>query len=106
MAYIIANFPGGTLSSTKFVLDESDSLSIGRSPENHITEGGHGLSRRHALITYYDKIPVLRDLGSSNGTYVNGKAITRPIILMNSDRIVCGELELRYYDDDDDDDDE
>ncbi len=81
------------------VLREGEEVSIGRAPENTLTEGGHGLSRKHATLTLSEGIVILRDLNSSNGSFLNGEEITRPHVLESGDTVTCGELQLIYYDD-------
>lgn len=79
-------------------LRENDPVTIGRSPENTLTEGGSALSRKHATIVLGEGIVVLRDHNSSNGTFLNGEEINRPHVLEQNDVITCGELEITYFD--------
>ena len=51
-------------------------LVIGRSSACQIVLGDDTVSRRHAELRYDDGRWMLRDLGSSNGTYVNGRFVT------------------------------
>jgi hypothetical protein len=51
-------------------------LEIGRSSACQIVLGDDTVSRRHAELRYEDGRWLLRDLGSSNGTYVNGRLVT------------------------------
>ena len=39
---------------------------------------------------------ILEDLGSTNGTFVNGRRITRPLPLEIGDTVRIGDTELRY----------
>ena len=65
-------------------------LTIGRDPSNQICVGDLSLSRRHCAISTGAAEPRIRDLGSSNGTFVNGMQISdRP--LADGDRIQLGE---------------
>ena len=54
------------------------------------------LSRRHARIRLHDGVPVLEDLGSTNGTFLNGERITEPRPLSAGDRIQIGESTLEF----------
>jgi predicted component of type VI protein secretion system len=54
----------------------SKRFSIGRTQENDLALDNTTLSRRHALIEDYDGVFYLSDCGSSNGTLINGKAVT------------------------------
>ena len=51
-------------------------LVIGRSSACQIVLGDDTVSRRHAELRFDDGRWLLRDLGSSNGTYVNGRFVT------------------------------
>ena len=51
-------------------------LVIGRSSACHLVLGDDTVSRRHAELRYEDGRWLLRDLHSSNGTYVNGRFVT------------------------------
>jgi hypothetical protein len=55
------------------------------------------VSRRHAVIQPDDQVIVIKDLASTNGTYVNGKRIqpNEPRILRNGDRVRLGNLWLQ-----------
>jgi hypothetical protein len=49
---------------------------IGRAEENQIQMTSSGVSRKHAVITAVSGGFAIRDLGSQNGTYVNGERVT------------------------------
>jgi hypothetical protein len=51
-------------------------LLIGRSSSCQIVLGDDTVSRRHAELRFDEGRWLLRDLGSSNGTYVNGRFVT------------------------------
>jgi len=53
-------------------------------------------SRRHMQIDYKDRNFVLQDLGSTNGTYLNGKPVSQPVILHHGDVIRIGETILAF----------
>lgn len=55
-----------------------------------------GLSRKHLAIEQQGSDWVIRDLGSTNGTFVNGTAITAPQILRPRDRVTAGDLSLMF----------
>jgi hypothetical protein len=58
-----------------------------------------GVSRIHAAIIREDDILTVLDLGSANGTSVNGKRIppNQPRVLQDGDEIVFGELAARVH---------
>ena len=83
-------------------------ITIGRKPENEVTIDNLAVSGKHALIITILDDSFLEDLGSTNGTYVNGKLIKKHA-LKNGDMIAIGKHELKYINDaagDSDEDDE
>jgi hypothetical protein len=54
-------------------------------------------SARHAQITRQGRIVVIEDLGSTNGTYLNGEVLTGPQPLHDGDKIRIGDSEFTYY---------
>lgn len=67
---------------------------VGRMRENEVSIPDGRLSRRHASIEYRDGGYWLSDLGSSNGTWVNGARITEPHQLHTGDVMQLGETRL------------
>ncbi|MBM3294116.1 MAG: FHA domain-containing protein [Candidatus Aminicenantes bacterium] len=64
--------PGG--GTTTFAL-KAEATAIGRDADNDLVLGDPGVSRRHALLTVAGGRFVVRDEGSSSGTWVNGKRV-------------------------------
>jgi pSer/pThr/pTyr-binding forkhead associated (FHA) protein len=64
---------------------------IGRDVTNDIVIGDAEVSRQHARITRTPGGYVLEDLGSTNGTFVNGERLTTPRVLNPGDLIALGE---------------
>lgn len=70
-------------------------LTIGRNPGNDILIENVGVSRRHAVIKWTGDHAVVEDMGSANGTIVNGQKITtRP--LQDGDEILVLKHRLVY----------
>lgn len=66
--------------------------SIGRSPKNLIIIESPKVSRRHALINVQNVGEFwLIDLGSSNGTFLNGRRLHQPVRLCDQDQIIIGD---------------
>src|SRR5262249_11078490 len=65
-------------------------LSIGRDRQNTLAIEDRVLSRRHCAIAQAEGKCSLRDLGSSNGTYVNGLPVTSRM-LNDGDQITAGQ---------------
>ncbi|RMD73344.1 MAG: FHA domain-containing protein, partial [Chloroflexi bacterium] len=70
-------------------------ITIGRSPDNSIVIASQLASRRHAEIRREGGVYVLVDLGSSNGTLLNGKPVQRQI-LRTGDTFVIGDEVFRF----------
>jgi pSer/pThr/pTyr-binding forkhead associated (FHA) protein len=70
-------------------------MSIGRLPENDIVIDNLSVSRRHAAISSTNEGFTLRDLGSKNGTLLNGKPAS-DAKLSNGDIITIGKYEILF----------
>jgi pSer/pThr/pTyr-binding forkhead associated (FHA) protein len=78
-----------------FDLDEPV-ITIGRLPENTISIANMGVSRRHSRIEEdTDRLLVLTDLNSLNGTYVNNKKVKK-IHLNDGDKISIGKYTIIF----------
>jgi ABC-type multidrug transport system ATPase subunit/pSer/pThr/pTyr-binding forkhead associated (FHA) protein len=76
--------------------DHKAILRIGRAAENDIILDAPGVSRYHATLTYgASEQPVLEDLTSTNGTYVNGSLLTESRTLTSDDLVFLGGFVLR-----------
>ena len=71
-------------------------VSIGRASDCSIPIKDRYLSRRHAEIHANDGHWVLKDLGSANGTYLNGSRVERDQRLHAGDRIRLGDTEIVF----------
>lgn len=73
------------------------SCSLGRSSSNQIVLPDDKVSRRHALIHVQEEDEFwLVDLGSRNGTYVNGRRITQPTRLRDRDHIEIARFRILF----------
>lgn len=78
----------------RFELDtEAESIVLGRSPDCQIVVSSNAVSRRHARLFWQGPELMIEDLGSSNGTFVNGERLTAPTGLKDKDRISFGSIE-------------
>ena len=73
----------------------AQSWTLGRSSQNAIVIPDTSLSRHHARISLRDGIPYLEDLGSLNGTFINGERITVPHPLRENDEILLGQVPVK-----------
>src|SRR4051794_26501967 len=69
---------------------------LGRSPSCEIPLEDGRVSRRHAKIFLKDSETRIVDLGSRNGTVVNGEKIDGEAILLPGDRVQVGETTVYY----------
>lgn len=80
----------------EYTLDSS-ALTIGRGGQNVVSiEGDEFASARHVRIEPRRDGVWVSDLGSTNGTFVNGVRIDRPRKLAQGDVVRAGETELRF----------
>jgi serine phosphatase RsbU (regulator of sigma subunit) len=69
---------------------------LGRAPECQIQLDSNMVSRRHAQVTREKDSYFVEDLGSGNGTFVNGKRINERTQLKSNDRVKLGPILLRF----------
>ncbi|MCH9048463.1 MAG: FHA domain-containing protein [Proteobacteria bacterium] len=92
MAKLVLSMNGAV--QGEFELDQ-ERLTIGRKPENDIQIDNLAVSGKHSMIITILDDSFLEDLGSTNGTYVNGKLIKKHA-LKDGDVIAIGKHELKY----------
>jgi pSer/pThr/pTyr-binding forkhead associated (FHA) protein len=89
--YVLSSLSGADSADVLLV----DPLEIGRDPEAGLVLADDQLvSFRHARVTPTHDGLILEDLGSSNGTFVNGARIKEPTVLRFGDRLVIGATQL------------
>lgn len=74
-------------------------LFIGRLPECEIQLASNMVSRKHARVYQQGENYVVEDLGSGNGTFVNGQKIAGPHVLKPNDRLKFGPILVRFESD-------
>src|SRR5512147_2718014 len=70
---------------------EGDQMTIGRDSTNEIVINDAEVSRRHARLTFQGGKYVLEDLGSTNGTFVNGQRLAGPRVLKPGEVVSFGQ---------------
>jgi hypothetical protein len=70
---------------------EGDQITIGRDSVNEVVINDAEISRRHARLTFQGGKYVLEDLGSTNGTFVNGQRLAGPRVLKAGEVVSFGE---------------
>ncbi len=69
--------------------------SIGRNVNNTIFVEDDFASTNHAMLTFRGRSWFIEDQGSTNGTYVNGHRIERPVALSFGDELTIGRVRMR-----------
>lgn len=69
--------------------------SIGRNVNNTIYVEDDFVSTNHAMLTFRGRSWFVEDQGSTNGTYVNGHRIDRPVALSFGDELMVGRVRMR-----------
>lgn len=72
---------------------------IGRQSTNDIPLPDRTVSKRHAVVGRVRGQAVVKDLGSRNGTFVNGQKVEKAI-LASGDRLKVGSVTLRFFQED------
>ena len=72
-----------------------DRTTLGRRPYNDIVIDNLAVSGEHAVLQMMGNEVYLEDLNSTNGTYVNGKAVKKQL-LQNSDTVEIGKYKIKY----------
>ena len=77
-----------------FVLEERNTL--GRHPEQSVQVLDRVVSKQHAEVVFHDNRFWLRDLGSRNGTFINGHRVDEPRTLVDGDQIGMGSTRITF----------
>lgn len=72
-----------------------DRTTLGRRPYNDIVIDNLAVSGEHAVLQMMANEVYLEDLNSTNGTYVNGKAVKKQL-LQNNDTVEIGKYKIKY----------
>ncbi|MCE9647063.1 MAG: FHA domain-containing protein [Chloroflexi bacterium] len=75
-----------------------DQLTIGRDSSNGVAINDAEISRKHSRLSFQGGKYVLEDLGSTNGTFVNGQRLAGPVVLKAGDVVSLGEQIVLMYD--------
>lgn len=74
-----------------------DQLTVGRDSTNDVVINDAEISRRHARLTFQGGKYILEDLGSTNGTFVNGQRLAGPRVLKAGEVVSFGEQIVLVY---------
>ena len=94
-SYAVLTMRQGPKPGQRFIIRKG-TITIGRLPANDVSIADQQVSRHHATITWEDEQFLIRDLGSANGTTVNGVPISAPCPLRDGDVIGLGDILLTF----------
>nr|WP_322744443.1 MULTISPECIES: adenylate/guanylate cyclase domain-containing protein [unclassified Coleofasciculus] len=76
----------------------SNCWTVGRGDDNNFVLSDRWISRNHAMLQCTETGDFyLIDLGSRNGSFVNGRRVSIPVTLHNSDRLTFGQTDLEFH---------
>ena len=85
----------GSLAAQRFEIGRGGTIGREKNKVQFLLDHLH-VSRQHARLNANGERVVLADLGSANGTHVNGQRITKPVVLSYGDRIDIGPFSLKF----------
>jgi adenylate cyclase len=93
--YLILNNDKG---QRQLSLTDGNCWTVGRGDDNQFVVKDRCISRNHAIIQYTDAGDhYLIDLGSSNGTFVNGRRVSIPVAIHDGDTVTFGQTEFEFH---------
>jgi hypothetical protein len=92
MAKLVLSVDGVTLREVPL---SKERMTLGRKPQNDIVIDNIAVSAEHAVIVTLLNDSFLEDLGSTNGTFVNGQPVKKHF-LQNGDTIELGKYRLKF----------
>lgn len=92
MGKLVVSLEGVVIKEVQITKDKT---TLGRRPYNDIVIDNLAVSGEHAVLQMVGPDVFIEDLNSTNGTYINGKAIKRQQ-LTNNDTVDIGKYKIRY----------
>ncbi|MGH7822710.1 MAG: FHA domain-containing protein, partial [Candidatus Binatia bacterium] len=96
MATAWLEFHEGPDAGKRLEIPAGEEVVLGRSSECGIVVAASSVSRKHARLRRGDGGFVLEDLGSANGTLVNGQPLAGPVALKHEDRLSFGSVQATF----------
>jgi phosphoserine phosphatase RsbU/P len=92
--YLLVRRPGKD--PQRVALEDSAPCTIGRAQDSRVVLGDNSVSRNHARVAFRDGSYWVEDLGSKNGTRLNGRLIREPAALTPGDLIEVGTFRIIF----------
>jgi phosphoserine phosphatase RsbU/P len=89
-------FQNGPRRNTEFSFDKR--VMVGRRGSADLSIDDPTISRRHAVLTWMNDQCIVLDLGSGNGTFINGRIVSKPTRLRDGDVVTIGSVSATYTD--------
>jgi adenylate cyclase len=80
-----------------FYFNKVSAWTVGRNEDSAIVLDDTWASRNHAILQIMESKFYVIDLGSLNGTFVNGQRVNIPVVLNNGDKITFGATETQIF---------
>jgi hypothetical protein len=96
MGKLVVSLDGVVIKEVQITKDKT---SLGRRPYNDIVIDNLAVSGEHAVLQMVGADVFIEDLNSTNGTYINGKAIKKQL-LQHNDTVEIGKYKIKYLVDD------
>jgi len=93
----ILTIKSGAIEGSEFVFEDGGEARIGRTQGNDVVVHDNEASRSHARVFETDEGCFIEDLGSANGTFLNGKELQELSLLYSGDVIGVGSGELIFW---------
>ena len=98
MSKLVVSLDGVVIKEVQITKDKT---TLGRRPYNDIVIDNLAVSGEHAVLQMLGADVFIEDLNSTNGTYINGKAIKKQMLVHN-DTVEIGKYKIKYMTDESD----
>ena len=96
MGKLVVSLDGVVIKEVQITKDKT---TLGRRPYNDIVIDNLAVSGEHAVLQMVGQDVFIEDLNSTNGTYINGKAVKKQLLAHN-DTVEVGKYKIKYMVDD------
>ena len=96
MAFVEYSDAEGNVKKVEILKGDAPTV-LGRSPSCHVVLKSPSVGRNHGKIVYRNGRYFYVDLGSVNGSFVNGRRVLDEIELLGGETIKCGDQEIRFF---------